>query len=109
MFILGNFILILFIQGLFALASMPSHSCVANATHDFSTRESGYRMTMRAVDRIKKGAEITHSYTEPLDPVLLRRTLLQVSSITVTCHCKKNYALVFTGGEVLSMRLRSVR
>ena len=59
---------------------MPSHSCVANATHDFSTRESGYRMTMRAVVRIKKGAEITHSYTEPLDPVLLRRTLLQVSS-----------------------------
>ena len=72
----------LLIQGLFALASMPSHSCVANATHYFSTRESGYRMTMRAVVRIKKGAEITHSYTEPLDPVLLRRTLLQVSSLT---------------------------
>ena len=30
--------------------------------------------------RIGKGEEITHSYTEPLDPVLLRRTLLQVSS-----------------------------
>ena len=39
------------IQGLFALASMPSHSCVANATHDFSTRETGYRMIMRAVVR----------------------------------------------------------
>ena len=30
---------------------MPSHSCVANATHDFSTRETGYRMIMRAVVR----------------------------------------------------------
>jgi hypothetical protein len=26
------------ISGLFALASMPSHSCVANSTHDFSSR-----------------------------------------------------------------------
>ena len=26
------------IAGLFALASMPSHSCVANATHDFTKR-----------------------------------------------------------------------
>ncbi len=26
------------IRALFALASMPSHSCVANATHDFSSR-----------------------------------------------------------------------
>ena len=26
------------IGGLFALASMPSHSCVANATHDFTKR-----------------------------------------------------------------------
>ncbi len=26
------------IRGLFALASMPSHSCVANATHDFADR-----------------------------------------------------------------------
>ena len=69
------------IQGLFALASMPSHSCVANATHDFSTLKTGYRMTMRAVVRIGKGEEITHSYTEPLDPVLFRRTLLQVSQL----------------------------
>eukprot|EP00095_Tigriopus_kingsejongensis_P011043 maker-scaffold109_size355148-snap-gene-2.27 protein:Tk11043 transcript:maker-scaffold109_size355148-snap-gene-2.27-mRNA-1 annotation:"AGAP011530-PA" len=27
------------IQALFALASMPSHSCVANCTHDFSNRQ----------------------------------------------------------------------
>ena len=26
------------IRALFALASMPSHSCVANATHDFAPR-----------------------------------------------------------------------
>ena len=43
--------LIYLYQGLFALASMPSHSCVANATHDFSSRETGYRMVMRAVVR----------------------------------------------------------
>lgn len=74
------------IQGLFALASMPSHSCVANATHDFSTLKTGYRMTMRAVVRIGKGEEITHSYTEPLDPVLFRRTLLQVGKF-FQCAC----------------------
>ena len=26
------------IRGLFALASMPSHNCVANSTHDFASR-----------------------------------------------------------------------
>ena len=26
------------LRALFALASMPSHSCVANCTHDFSSR-----------------------------------------------------------------------
>lgn len=26
------------IRALYALASMPSHSCVANCTHDFSSR-----------------------------------------------------------------------
>ena len=26
------------IRGLFALASMPSHNCVANSTHEFSSR-----------------------------------------------------------------------
>ena len=26
------------IRGLFALASMPSHNCIPNSTHEFSTR-----------------------------------------------------------------------
>ena len=26
------------IRGLFALASMPSHNCIANSTHEFSSR-----------------------------------------------------------------------
>ena len=60
------------IGGLFALASMPSHSCVANATHDFSRREDGFKMTMRSVVKIPKGSDITHSYTEPLDSILTR-------------------------------------
>ncbi len=76
------------IQGLFALASMPSHDCVANATHEFSAREDGYRMTMRAVVKIPKGADITHSYTEPLDPVLQRRSLLQVGKFFM-CKCSR--------------------
>ena len=90
------------IRGLFALASIPSHNCVANATHDFSDREDGFVMTMRAVVKIPKGADITHSYTEvsarvgvflkalhfidfqPLDPVLYRKSLLQVGKFF---HC----------------------
>ena len=68
---------------------------------------------MRAVVRIKKGAEITHSYTEPLDPVLLRRTLLQVSLFIwlSAYHMSLNFffALFPSGWEVLSMCLRSVR
>ena len=42
------------------------------------TRESGFVMTMRAVTKIAKGQEITHAYTEPLDPVITRRSILQL-------------------------------
>ena len=85
------------IRGLFALASMPSHDCIANCTHEFSSRfgnaglftfenfylsfifrEKGFVMTMKAVRKIKKGDDITHAYAEPLDPVLQRRGILQV-------------------------------
>jgi hypothetical protein len=43
-------------------------------------------MTMRAVMKIPKGTDITHSYTEPLDPVLIRKTLLQVGKF-FHCNC----------------------
>ncbi len=76
------------IRALFGLASMPNHSCVANATHDFSDRESGFVMTMRAVTKIAKGADIHHAYTEPLDPILVRRSLLQVGKF-FRCDCPR--------------------
>jgi len=74
------------IGGLFALASMPSHSCVANATHDFSRREDGFKMTMRSVVKIPKGSDITHSYTEPLDSILTRKALLRLGKF-FECEC----------------------
>jgi len=76
------------IRGLFALASMPSHNCVANATHDFSNRQDGFKMTMRAVVKIPKGADITHSYTEPLDSIMTRRALLKMGKF-FDCNCKR--------------------
>ncbi|XP_059083864.1 SET domain-containing protein SmydA-8-like [Tigriopus californicus] len=76
------------IQALFGLASMPSHSCVANCTHDFSSRKSGYVMTMRSLTHINKGEDITHSYTEPFDPLLQRQALLQVGKF-FSCQCPR--------------------
>lgn len=45
-------------------------------------------MTMRAVRRIRKGEDITHSYTEPLDTVLRRQSLLQMGKF-FTCNCQR--------------------
>ena len=64
------------IRGLFGLASMPNHDCLANTTHDFSSVEEGFVMSVRALKDIKKDEDITHNYAEPLEPILSRQTLL---------------------------------
>ena len=66
------------IRGLFALASMPNHDCLANTTHNFGSSKEGFVMTVTALRNIKAGEDITHSYTEPLNTVLARQTLLQM-------------------------------
>ena len=66
------------IRGLFGLASMPNHDCVANTTHSFGNVKQGLVMTVKALRDIAKGADITHSYTEPLDTVLARQTMLSM-------------------------------
>lgn len=76
------------IRGLFGLASMPSHSCVANCKHDFSTCKDGFVMTVRAVTAISKGQEITHSYTEPMDTVVVRQTLVKLGKF-FQCQCPR--------------------
>ena len=45
-------------------------------------------MTMRATMRIGKGQDIHHAYTEPLDPLLVRRSLLQVGKF-FRCDCPR--------------------
>ena len=35
-------------------------------------------MTMQAITKISKGEEITHAYTEPLDPVMTRKSILSL-------------------------------
>ncbi|XP_040573772.1 SET domain-containing protein SmydA-8 isoform X1 [Lepeophtheirus salmonis] len=74
------------IRGIFALASMPNHSCVSNCYHNFTCREEGFKMTMKAVVDIKEGDEITHSYTEPLDPIMRRQSLLKIGKF-FQCNC----------------------
>ena len=41
-------------------------------------REDGFKMTMRAVVKIPKGKDITHSYSEPMDFLLTRKALLRM-------------------------------
>ena len=45
-------------------------------------------MTMRSVTKIKKGEDITHSYSDPLDTVLQRRSLLRVGKFFI-CNCPR--------------------
>eukprot|EP00096_Caligus_rogercresseyi_P006994 TRINITY_DN2418_c0_g2_i1.p1 TRINITY_DN2418_c0_g2~~TRINITY_DN2418_c0_g2_i1.p1 ORF type:complete len:531 (+),score=146.39 TRINITY_DN2418_c0_g2_i1:103-1695(+) len=74
------------IRGIFALASMPNHSCVANCSHSFSKREGGFLMTMKALVDIEAGEEINHSYTEPLDPIIRRQSILRIGKF-FQCNC----------------------
>ncbi len=45
-------------------------------------------MTLRAVTKIPAGADITHSYTETLDPLLVRRAVLKLGKF-FDCSCPR--------------------
>ena len=42
------------------------------------SRKNGFAMTMKAITKIAKGDEIIHAYTEPLDPVMTRKSILSL-------------------------------
>ena len=50
------------LRGLFQIASIPNHDCLANTVHTFESIKDGFRMTVRAGRVIKKGSEITVNY-----------------------------------------------
>ena len=47
-------------------------------------------MIMRAITKIPKGKEITHAYTEPLDPLMTRRSILELGKFfqVIGCNCR---------------------
>ena len=61
-------------------------------------------MTMRAITKIPKGKEITHAYTEPLDPLMTRRSILELGKFfqVIGCNCQGGqlynfkYTLLYT-------------
>ena len=59
-------------------------------------------MTMRAITKIPKGREITHAYTEPLDPLMTRRSILELGKFfqVIGCNCQGGQLYVFSGGQV---------
>ena len=56
-------------------------------------------MTMKAITKIPKGKEITHAYTEPLDPLMTRRSILELGKFfqVIGCNCQ--------GGQLYSLTL----
>ncbi|KAK4012629.1 hypothetical protein OUZ56_024870 [Daphnia magna] len=69
--------------GVFTLASMMSHNCVANTHHVI---DANYRMTVRASVAIKEGEQIFASYTLPLEGTIVRRSVLRQSKL-FECRC----------------------
>jgi len=45
-------------------------------------------MTMKAITKIAKGDEIIHAYTEPLDPVMTRKSILSLGKF-FQCQCAR--------------------
>ena len=76
------------LRGLFQIASIPNHDCLANTVHTFESIKDGFRMTVRAGRAIKKGAEITHSYVDPQEPYLVRQELLKMGKF-FQCGCSR--------------------
>lgn len=76
------------LRGLYSLCSLPNHSCVANTLHTFHDKTQNYRMTVRAVTNITKGQDITHSYVEPLQTILVRQQILTLGKF-FHCQCPR--------------------
>ena len=53
-------------------------------------------MTMRAITKIPKGKEITHAYTEPLDPLMTRRSILELGKFFQVIGCNYQGAQVYS-------------
>ena len=76
------------IRGLYQIASIPNHDCIANTVHQFSSLEDGFRMTVKACRDIKSGEEITHSYVDAQEPFLVRQELLRLGKF-FNCSCSR--------------------
>jgi len=76
------------LRGLYQIASIPNHDCIANTSHTFASIQDGFRMVVRAGREIKEGEEITHSYVDPQEPVLVRQELLHLGKF-FTCGCAR--------------------
>ena len=76
------------LRGLFQIASIPNHDCLANTVHTFESINEGFRMTVRAGRAIKKGSEITHSYVDTQEPYLVRQELLKMGKF-FQCSCSR--------------------
>ena len=76
------------VRGLYQIASIPNHDCVANTTHTFASLEEGFRMRVTAARDIAAGEEITHSYVEAQEPFLTRQELLAMGKF-FTCACAR--------------------
>ena len=66
-------------------------------------RENGFTMTMRSVMKIAKGQELVHAYSQPLDPVMTRRSLLYLGKffqvIFICLVLAKGNIILSKGGE----------
>ena len=76
------------IRGLYQIASIPNHDCVANTVHQFASLDEGFRMFVKACRDIKKGEEITHSYVDAQEPLLIRQELLNLGKF-FHCLCER--------------------
>jgi len=76
------------IRGLYQIASIPNHDCVANTVHQFGALNEEFRMLVRAARDIAKGEEITHSYVDAQEPILIRQELLNLGKF-FHCLCER--------------------
>jgi len=75
------------IRGLFSIASIPNHSCLCNTSHTFN-KENNYRMVVRATRNIARDEDITHTYVDQLEPLLIRQELLNLGKF-FHCQCPR--------------------
>ena len=73
------------IRGLYQVASIPNHDCLANTVHQFCSLEEDFRMVVKAGRNIRAGEEITHSYVDAQEPFLVRQELLKLGKFFHCC------------------------